>query len=75
MTDDNLSCAKDKFFAAAGAQYAVCPKDHQLDEKVKFIPAPTSNHDIKSNPNEKGSSQVLQETEHYWLTADTVGGK
>lgn len=77
MARDDLASAKDKFFAAAGAQYATSPKDYILDEKVKFVPAPTRNHlENSDNPStgSKGLPKVLEKTGHYWLHADTMGG-
>ena len=76
MSEEGLACAKDKFFAAAGAQYASNPKDYLMDEKIKFIPTPVL--DMASVNPVSGSmvnNEPLQEVEHYWLHADTIGGK
>ena len=78
--NSGLACARDKFFAAAGEQYAISPEDHMADERVKFIPAPTANHllAMMADPIEQGlnnSSASLQASKHYWLHPDTVGGK
>ena len=75
---DNLACAKDKFFAAAGAQYAACPKDYVLDEKIKFVPSPVTryaNVDLANPGSGSSDDSILSEIEHYWLHSDTVGGK
>ena len=74
-----LACAREKFYAAAGSLFAQYPEDHLADEKVKFIPAPMGNHLLALiDPKDKGlsnSSEVLQATKHFWLHADTTGGK
>ena len=75
-----LASAREKFYAAAGSLYEQCPEDHVADEKIKFIPAPMGNHllALYSDPTDKGlknSSAVLQATKHFWLHADTIGGK
>ena len=78
--NDGLASARDKFFAAAGEQYAISPENHLADERVKFIPAPTANHllTLMNDPIKEGldnSSTTLQATKHYWLHVDTIGGK
>ena len=80
MQDEvGLACAREKFYAAAGSLYEQFPEDHLADERIKFIPAPMGNHLLALiNPKEKGSSnssEVLQATKHFWLHADTTGGK
>ena len=77
--DSGLACAREKFYAAAGSLCEQFPEDHLADERVKFIPAPMGNHLLALiDPNDKGlsnSSKVLQATKHFWLHADTTGGK
>ena len=79
MSEDGFACARDKFFAAAGAQYAANPKDYLLDERIKFIPTPVLDMaSVKPRNPFPGSTKddtILNEVEHYWLHADTIGGK
>ena len=65
--ESELSIAKDKYFAAAGARVLKNPEDAHVDEFIKLIPA--------VYPSLLAADTAkLSKVKMFWLQSDNTGG-